>query len=93
MSHNKGDWYLIIQDERTKYKIDESDDEILKMSQNQFRKINQYALKYLNTMASKHSNLQKMQMKSLKRRPILVTIDFSIDFPTIICLKNKNYGL
>ena len=98
LSHNKGDWYLIMQDERAKYEISESDDEISKMSQNKFRKIvekkiHQYALKHLNTMASKRSKSTKIGVENLKRRPFLVTIDFSIDFPTIICLKNKNYGL
>ena len=73
LSHNKGDWYLIMQNERAKYEISESDDEISKMSQNKFRKIvekkiHQYALKHLNTMASKHSKSTKIAAEKFEKK-------------------------
>ena len=36
---NKGDWYLIIQEDRLKYGIEESDLQISQMSQYRYRKL------------------------------------------------------
>ena len=60
---NKGDWVRIMQEEREKYDILESDDDISKISQERFRnivnkKVYSYAVKYLHDMASPHSNLR-----------------------------------
>ena len=57
---NKGDWFEILQTERTSLNILESDDEIAKMSRNKFsnlvdKKIKENVIKYLNELAAPHS--------------------------------------
>ena len=57
---NKGDWFEILQTERTSLNILESDDEIANMSRNKFsnlvdKKIKENVIKYLNELAEPHS--------------------------------------
>ena len=95
LSHNKGDWYLIMQDERAKYEISESDDEISKMSQNKFRKIvekkiHQHALKYLHGLASKHSKSTKIAAEKFEKKAYFNDRRFSKeDIQLLFALKTK----
>ena len=55
----KGDWFTIMQNERSTYELEISDSEISKISEYKFRKIiqekiNKQAIKYLEGLASKH---------------------------------------
>ena len=56
----KGDWALIINEERSKYGITETDENISKMSKTKFKKIvklklKTHAIKYLRDLAEPHS--------------------------------------
>ena len=56
LQYCKGDYFQIVKEERMKYDISESDDDIAKTSQDKFRKIvekkvNQFAIKYLKGLA------------------------------------------
>ena len=78
---DKGDWYLIIQQEKAKYGIDESVFEISKVSQYKFRKtvekkIHLYTMKYLNSLANKHSKSTDLQLRILGEKLIWMTTDF-----------------
>ena len=81
LAHTKHDWFLMIKDERTKYDIDLTDEEISKMSKYKFkslvnRKVNDYAFNYLKEKAKKHKKsskiLENVEKESvLKRQPYL----------------------
>ena len=56
----RGDWYVMIQEEKKKYEITLSDEEISDLSKNKFKsyvekKVNTFALKHLKAEAAKHS--------------------------------------
>ena len=58
--YNPGDWFCIVSEERKKYDILESDDEIASMTKQKFKsiveeKIGKAALKYLQELKKKHS--------------------------------------
>ena len=77
----KGDWFGMIQNEKIKFGIEVSDDEIAKMSRFRFKslvdkRVNSYALEYLKGIAGKHSKSTKIleetnKFKSLKRKDYL----------------------
>ena len=56
----RGDWYVMIQEEKKKYEITLSDEDISDLSTNKFKsyvekKVNTFALKHLKAEAAKHS--------------------------------------
>ena len=77
----KGDWFDMINKEREKYGIEETHEEISKMSKFRFKrivdkKINSFAFQYLKEKAAKHEKslkiLKTIETKSsLKRQPYL----------------------
>ena len=61
----KGDWYEMIQGEKSKYKMKETDEEISKMSKSKFKrivdkKVNTFAFETLKAKASTHSKSLKI---------------------------------
>ena len=73
----KGDWYEMIQSEKTKYKIYETDEEISLMSKNKFKrivekKVNSFAFETLKVKASGHSKsllvLAEVQNQKVQRK-------------------------
>ena len=81
VTSTKGDWFGMIQKEKTKYGIEVSDDEIAKMSRFRFKslvdkRVNSFAFEYLKGIAVKHSKSTKIleetsKLKSLKRKDYL----------------------
>ena len=77
----KGDWFQMINKEREKYDITESDEEISKMSKYRFKrivdkKVNSFAFLYLKEKASTHEKSLKIlktieTQSSSKRQPYL----------------------
>ena len=72
LTHTRGDWYQIVKDDRVKYGIKESDEEISEMSQNKFKKmvekkLHDSALKYLKELANKHSKSNIISQESLSK--------------------------
>ena len=64
VKQTRGDWFLMMKEEREKYDINMTDDEIKSLSKQQFRnlvqkKIHQYAFKYLISLGKNHSKSQK----------------------------------
>ena len=64
----KGDWYEMIQSEKSKYEMDETDDEISKMSKSKFKrivdkKVNTFAFETLKAKASTHSKSLKISLR------------------------------
>ena len=62
---NRGDWVQIMQEERIKYNVLESDESISIMSQEQFRtlvkkRVHSHAVKYLHGLASHHSKSEHL---------------------------------
>ena len=81
---NKGDWAQIIQQERDKYEVTETDEEIAKLSKPKFRKvikqkIKSHAIKYLKKMSEPHSKSAGIQNNSLKKQPYFQDRRFSKD--------------
>ena len=77
----KGDWHQMIQSEKLKYEIDETDDEISKMSKSKFKrivdtKVNNLVFETLKSKASSHSKSLKIlsgiqNLSVLKRKEYL----------------------
>ena len=73
LQYCKGDCFQIVKEERMKYDISESDDDIAKTSQDKFRKIvekkvNQFAIKYLKGLAEKHSKSSKLAAQQFGKK-------------------------
>ena len=69
----KGDWVQIMQQERVKYNIMESDQTISTMSQEKFRsvvktKVYTHAVQYIHDLAEPHSKSEKIVNPNFKRR-------------------------
>jgi hypothetical protein len=81
LEKTKGDWYLMIQEEKTKFDIQLSDEEISCMTKYRFKsfvekKINHFAFEYLKDKAARHSKsfgvLKEVKlMKKMKRQSYL----------------------
>ena len=70
---NKGDWVEIIQQERVKYDIMESDQIISEMSQEKFRnlvkqKVYSHAVQYIHGLAEPHSKSEKLVNLKFERQ-------------------------
>ena len=70
---SKGDWVKLVQEDKIKFKISESDEQISQMSKEKFRqivkkKIETHAIKYLNTLAENHSKSEKIVNYQFKKR-------------------------
>jgi hypothetical protein len=70
---NKGDWVQIMQEERKKYGLVESDETIAKMSQEKYRnlvkkKVFSHAVEYLHAVASPHSKSDNLKNESFQRQ-------------------------
>ena len=93
--HNKGDWFEIMQNERSKYGIVESDTEISVMSQEKFRnmvekKIQACAIKYLQGLASRHSKSANISVDKLEKKGYFSDRRFSKeDVQLLFALKTK----
>ena len=79
---NKGDWVRIMQEEREKYDILESDDDISKISQERFRnivkkKVYSSAVKYLHDMASPHRKSDGLKNPLFEKQPYFSDRRFS----------------
>ena len=77
IKETKGDWYELIVKEKQKYAIEQTDEEIVKMSKNRFKtliekKINVVALEFLKKKALKHSKsrriLHELENKDWRKR-------------------------
>ena len=82
MQPNKGDWFEILQNERTSLDILESDDEIAKLSKNKFskivdKKIKEKAINYLNDLAEPHSKSEYIVSDRLERKKYFTDRRFS----------------
>ena len=80
----KGDWAKIIEEEKIKYNLTESNEQILKMSKQKFRKkvkqkILSHAVKYLKEIAEPHSKSIGIRHNSFKRQPYFQDRRFSKD--------------
>ena len=83
VASTKNDWFKLLESERLKYKIVQSDDQISKMSKYQFkslveRKANSHAFEYLKQKAKSHKKSEKIledlqKSTLLKRQPYLRT--------------------
>ena len=74
----------IYQQERDKYEVTETDEEIAKLSKPKFRKvikqkIKSHAIKYLKKMSEPHSKSAGIQNNSLKKQPYFQDRRFSKD--------------
>ena len=76
--HTKNDWYQLIVNEKEKYEIELSDEEVSKLSKFRFKrlvdkKVNTFAFQYLKEKASSHSKstkiLEENENKSMMKRP------------------------
>ena len=70
---NKGDWVKIVQEDRIKYGVTESDEQIASMPQEKFKtlikkKVKIHAIKYLHEMAQPHSKSENLINKDLAKR-------------------------
>ena len=68
MNENRGDWVKILNEERFRYGIVESDEEISQLSKNKFKKVVQekiqkFANKYLHDLAKNHKKSAKIENK------------------------------
>ena len=92
---NKGDWYLIIQEDRLKYGIEESDLQISQMSQYRYRKlvekkIHHVAVKYLRGLAEKHSKSTKIAEEDFGKKAYFSDKRFSKeDIQILFSLRTK----
>ena len=71
----KGDWFKMIQEEKIKFGIDETDDQISKLSKNKFKriiekKVNSFAFKTLKVRASSHSKSLKI-LSSIENQTVV----------------------
>ena len=76
----KGDWAKIINEERSKYNILETNEEIAKMSKSKFRKICKiklHATKYLDDMSKPHSKSAGIRQNGLKKQTYFTDRRFS----------------
>ena len=65
MASSRNDWFKLLESERKKYVIVQTDEEIAKMSKNQFKslvnkKVNSYAFEYLKQKARSHKKSEKI---------------------------------
>ena len=79
---NKGDWVKIVQEDRIKYGVTESDEQIASMPQEKFKtlikkKVKIHAIKYLHEMAQPHSKSENLINKDLAKQPYLSDRRFS----------------
>ena len=83
LRQTKGDWYLMVQKEKIKYDISETDEQISKISKYKFKKIvekkvNKYAFESLKIKASSHSKsleiLSGVQNQPVSRRSAYLKI-------------------
>ena len=92
---NKGDWAKIVNEERIKYCIIETNEEICKMSKTKFRKIVKkkiklHATKYLDDLAKPHSKSAKIRHNVLKKKSYFTDRRFSReDVQLLFQLKTK----
>ena len=92
---NKGDWAQIIQQERVKYSVTETDEQISKLSKPKFRKvikqkIKAYAIQYLDKMSEPHSKSARIKNKSLKKQSYFQDRRFSKeDVQLLFTLRTK----
>ena len=95
LTHTRGDWYQIIKDDKIKYGILESDEEISEMSQTRFKKIvekklHESALKYLKDLANKHSKSTLISEEKFGKKAYLKDRRFSKeDCQLLFALKTK----
>ena len=95
LTHTRGDWYQIIKDDKIKYGISESDEEISEMSQTRFKKmvekkLHESALKYLKDLANKHSKSTLISEEKFGKKAYLKDRRFSKeDCQLLFALKTK----
>ena len=95
LTHTRGDWYEITKNERVKYGIEETDEEISQISQNKFKKIvekkiHASALKHLHELASKHEKSSVISTEKFGRKAYLKDRRFTKeDCQLLFALKTK----
>ena len=95
LTHTRGDWYQIVKDDKVKYGIVESDEEISEMSQTKFKKmienkLHESALKYLRDLANKHSKSTLISEEKFGKKAYLKDRRFSKeDCQLLFALKTK----
>ena len=77
----RGDWTELVEADRAKYGISESDSEISQMSRNKFKstilkKIEAHAVRSLNNIAENHSKSDYIVNYEFERKAYLLTGDF-----------------
>ena len=73
LNHCKGDWFRIMQEERSKYGMLETDDEISKISEGKYRKmidkkLHEHAIAHLKTLANTHSKSTKIAAEAFGKK-------------------------
>ena len=92
---NKGDWFQIMQEERVKYDLLISDEDVSKMSQEQFRKlvkkkVYSHAVKYIHDLAEPHSKSERLQNPKFERQAYFSDRRFSkFDIQLLFTLRTK----
>ena len=92
---NKGDWARIIQEEKEKFSVTESDDQIACMSQGKFKnmikkKVKKHAIQYLHQLAQPHSKSDNLEKNKFKRQQYLTDRRFSKeDVQLLFTLRTK----
>ena len=95
LTHTRGDWYEITKNERVKYGIEETDEEISEISQYKFKKIvekkiHASALKHLHELASKHKKSSVIATEKFGRKAYLKDRRFTKeDCQLLFALKTK----
>ena len=91
----KGDWFTIMQNERSTYELEISDSEISKISEYKFRKIiqekiNKQAIKYLEGLASKHMKSTQIAAEGFGKKDYFNDNRFSKeDIQLLFALRTK----
>ena len=92
---NKGDWCQIIQEERQKYDLLLSDENISKMSQEKFRKlvkkkVHSHAVNYIHDLAGPHSKSEHIKNPKFERQAYFSDRRFSkFDVQLLFTLRTK----
>ena len=99
LNENPGDWVKILNEERFRYGIVKSDEEISQMSKNKFKKIVQekiqkFANKYLHDLAKTHTKSAKIENKKFVRQLYFADRRFSReDIQLLFALRTRTINV
>ena len=99
LNENRGDWVKILNEERFRYGIVESDEEISQLSKNKFKKVVQekiqkFANKYLHDLAKTHKKSAKIENKKFVRQLYFADRRFSReDIQLLFALRTRTINV